>query len=192
MCRLAAGGGLSTTKGARAAGARNWRARASGATMGVAEGVFHGKYRGTVLDNKDPLKLGRVKARVPDVFGDNESGWALPCAPFGGSGVGFFAVPAIGAGVWIEFEAGNPDYPIWSGCWWGAMSELPPEVLAATGAVMLKTEGGHSILIDDTPATGGITLQTASGQRVSLTAQGIEIDDGQGAVIKLTGPQAGA
>jgi uncharacterized protein involved in type VI secretion and phage assembly len=153
---------------------------------------FFGKYRGVVTDNMDPLMVGRIRARVPDAMGDQESGWALPCAPFGGDGMGFFAVPKVGAGVWIEFEHGDPDYPIWSGCWWGSAAEMPPTLLAPpppSKKVMLKTEGGHTVLIDDTPGIGGIILETSSGQKIALTALGIEIDNGQGAVIKLTGPQ---
>jgi uncharacterized protein involved in type VI secretion and phage assembly len=151
---------------------------------------FYGKYRGTVTDNKDPLMIGRVKARVPDVMGDQESGWAMPCAPFGGSGVGFFAIPATGAGVWIEFEHGDPDYPIWCGCWWGSMAEVPPLLLAPPyKKMMLKTEGGNIITIDDTPGIGGITLETSAGQRIVLSAVGVEINNGMGGVIKMTGPQ---
>lgn len=156
-------------------------------------GRFFGKYRGVVTDNLDPLMIGRVRARVPDVTGSDESGWAMPCAPFGGDGMGFFAVPATGAGVWIEFEHGDPDYPIWSGCWWGAATEIPPAVLVpppASGKVLIKTKGGHSVLLDDTPGVGGITLETATGQKIKLSALGIEIDNGMGATIKLTGPQA--
>ena len=153
---------------------------------------FFGKYRGIVTDNMDPLMVGRIRARVPDVMGEQESGWATPCAPFGGDGMGFFAVPKVGAGVWIEFEHGDPDYPVWSGCWWGSAAEMPPTLLAPpppSKKVMLKTEGGHTVLIDDTPGIGGITLETSSGQKIALTALGIEIDNGQGAVIKLSGPQ---
>jgi uncharacterized protein involved in type VI secretion and phage assembly len=153
---------------------------------------FFGKFRGVVTDNLDPLMIGRVRARVPDVMGDRPSGWALPCAPFGGDQMGFFAVPKVGAGVWIEFEHGDPDYPIWAGCWWGNASEMPPTLLAPpppSKKVMLRTEAGHSILIDDTPGVGGITLETASGQKLALTATGVEIDDGMGAKITLQGPQ---
>ncbi len=106
--------------------------------------------------------------------------------------MGFFAVPKVGAGVWIEFEHGDPDYPIWSGCWWGAASEMPSTLLAPpppSKKVMLKTEGGHTVLIDDTPGTGGISLETSGGQKITLTATAIEIDNGQGAVIKLSGSQ---
>lgn len=154
--------------------------------------VFYGKYRGVVTDTQDPLMTGRVKAQVPDVFGEEECGWAMPCAPFGGSGMGFFAVPAVGAGVWIEFEQGDPDYPIWSGCWWGSAAEMPPKLLAPpppSKKVMLKTEGGHTILLDDTPGIGGITLATADGQKIVMNSLGIEVNDGQGGVIKFAGPQ---
>ena len=153
---------------------------------------FWGKYRGIVTDNLDPLMVGRVRAKVPDVTGDDETGWAMPCAPFGGDGMGFFAVPAKGAGVWIEFEHGDPDYPIWAGCWWGSLAEVPPTLLVPpppSGKVLIRTDAGHSVLIDDTPGVGGITLETASGQKIKLSALGIEIDNGMGSSIKLTGPQ---
>lgn len=153
---------------------------------------FFGKFRGVVSDNQDPLMMGRVRARVPDVLGDKESGWALPCAPFGGSGVGFFAVPASGAGVWIEFEHGDPEFPVWSGCWWGSPAEMPPKLLAPPPPwkkVMITTEGGHSILLDDTPGIGGITLETSGGQKVVMNATGIEIDNGLGAKVEMKGPQ---
>ncbi len=154
------------------------------------DNVFYGKYRGTVTDNQDPLMMGRIRANVPDVMGDRESGWAMPCVPFAGSGMGFFALPKTGAGVWIEFEHGDPDYPIWTGCWWGAASETPSEVLTPPyQKVVMKTDGGNIIILDDTPGVGGITLQTANGQKIVLNTLGIEINDGQGATIKFTGPQ---
>ncbi len=151
---------------------------------------FFGKYRGVVTDIQDPLMIGRVRARVPDVMGDLESGWAMPCFPFAGAGMGFFALPTVGAGVWIEFEHGDPDYPIWTGAWFGAASDVPPELLAPPyQKVLLKTAGGTSLTLDDTPGVGGIKLETAAGQKITLTATGIEIDNGMGAKITLQGPQ---
>lgn len=151
---------------------------------------FYGKFRGVVSDIQDPLMMGRIRAKVPDVMGDEESGWAMPCMPLGGDGMGFFVLPKVGGGVWLEFEHGNPDYPIWTGCWWGSAAELPPLLLTPPyKKTLLKTEGGHSILLDDTPGIGGITLETAGGQKIKLSPQGIEIDNGLGATIKLTGPQ---
>lgn len=151
---------------------------------------FHGKYRGVVTDIQDPLMTGRIRATVPAVLGDQESGWALPCAPFGGSQVGMFALPTVGAGVWIEFEGGDPDYPIWSGCWWGSAAEVPPLLLAPPyKKLMIVTEGGQTVTLDDTPGIGGITLETSSGQKIVMNATGIEIDNGMGAKISMTGPQ---
>jgi uncharacterized protein involved in type VI secretion and phage assembly len=156
--------------------------------------TFYGKYRGVVTNNQDPLQIARIRASVPDVYGDLESGWAMPAAPFGGDGLGFFAVPSEGAGVWIEFECGDPDYPIWTGSWWGSVREMPSVLFAppppsgTDPKVLIKTKGGHSILLDDSPGQGGITLETSGGQKIVLNSQGIEITNGQGASIKLSGP----
>jgi uncharacterized protein involved in type VI secretion and phage assembly len=150
---------------------------------------FYGKYRGVVTDNQDPMMTGRIRAKVADVLGDQESGWAMPCAPFGGSQTGFFALPKVQAGVWIEFEGGNPDYPIWSGCWWGSQAEMPTVLMPSPDKkVVLQTEGGNRITFDDSPGSGGITLETSGGQKIKMTASGIEIDNGNGATIKLSGP----
>jgi len=151
--------------------------------------AFLGKFRGLVSDVNDPLMVGRIRAYVPDVLGDDESGWALPCAPFGGAQSGFFALPAPGAGVWIEFEQGDPEYPVWTGAWFGSANDIPAVLLSPPyRKTVLQTQGGHQVVLDDTPGVGGITLQTATGQKVSLTPAGIEIDNGQGARVKLVGP----
>lgn len=150
---------------------------------------FYGKYRGIVSDIEDPLMTGRIKARVKDVYGDDESGWAMPCAPFSGSEVGLYALPKKGAGVWIEFEHGDPEYPIWSGGWWGSVAEMPKALLAPPyKKVMLITEGGNKITLDDTPGVGGITLETSGGQKLKLSSTGCELDNGTGGKISMTGP----
>lgn len=149
-----------------------------------------GKYRGIVSDIQDPLMQFRIKATVPDVLGDSESGWALSALPFAGSSMGFYALPSVGAGVWIEFEHGDPEYPIWSGCWIGVATDAPSDLLAPPyKKVMLMTAGGHSIVLDDTPGIGGITLQTSGGQKIVLNSMGIQIDDGTGGKIVMQGPQ---
>jgi len=152
--------------------------------------AFYGKFRGVVSDIHDPLMIGRIRAKVADVTGDDETGWAMPCFPFGGSGMGFFALPKKGAGVWIEFEHGDPDRPIWSGCWYGSVADVPTDLLAPPyQKAMIKTSGGQCIILDDTPGIGGITLETSGGQKIKITSISIEIDNGMGGTIKMTGPQ---
>jgi len=151
---------------------------------------FFGKYRGTVTDIDDPLMTFRIRASVPDVMGNLDSGWALPCAPFGGSGMGFFALPKVGALVWIEFEHGDPDYPIWTGCFWGSASDVPSALLAPPyQKMMIQTSGGQIVTLDDTPGIGGISLETSGGQKIKLTPTGIEIDNGLGGKITMQGPK---
>jgi uncharacterized protein involved in type VI secretion and phage assembly len=89
---------------------------------------FYGKYRGRVVDNIDRLQLGRIEARVPDVD-VTMTYWATPCMPYAAPQEGFLFLPPVGAPVWIEFEAGNPDYPIWSGCFWERVDEMPVVIM---------------------------------------------------------------
>src|SRR5262249_8883078 len=77
-----------------------------------------GKYRGIVTDNDDPTKRGRVKVKVPAVYDETLEVWAMPCLPYTGNNVGVYTVPEPNAGVWVEFEAGDPSYPIWTGGYW--------------------------------------------------------------------------
>jgi uncharacterized protein involved in type VI secretion and phage assembly len=144
-------------------------------------GGFYGKYRGVVSDNRDPNKLGRIKAKVPDVFGEDESGWAMPAVPYAGEQVGLFLVPPVNALVWIEFEHGEPDFPIWTGCFW-AEGGVPAQSGKAELKV-LKTDAGSITLDDD---SGAITVQTAGNFKVVLDKNSITIDNGS-AKIKLNG-----
>lgn len=147
---------------------------------------FYGKYRGVVSDNRDPLMLGRIRAKVQDVFGEHESGWALPALPYAGKNVGLFLIPPTDAWVWIEFEHGDPEYPIWTGCFW-AQGEVPASPAVAEMKV-LKTDVG-TITLNDVTGAGGITIETTAGMKIVMNAMGLEITNGQNASIKLTGPQ---
>src|SRR5690348_14830866 len=119
------------------------------------EGRFYGKYRGQVTDNADPSNLGRLKAQVPAVLGEEATGWALPAFIYGGAAEqGLFAVPDVGAGVWIEFEGGDLSYPIWTGTWYTA-GAIPES--AQPGKKVLKTKSGHKLVLDDDAGTLEIT-----------------------------------
>jgi uncharacterized protein involved in type VI secretion and phage assembly len=153
---------------------------------------YFGKYRATVLDNIDPMQMGRIMVQVADVSNILPSSWAMPCLPFAGIQNGFYVVPAIGSGVWVEFEQGDPDYPIWVGCFWGSAAEVPALALAAPPAVqqvVMQTVQMNTVIISDVPGpTGGIILKSTSGALIAINDVGITIDNGQGATIVMTGP----
>lgn len=119
----------------------------------------YGKYRGKVVDPIDPLQLGRIMALVPAIS-EMPLSWALPAAPYAGRDVGFFAIPPAGANVWIEFEGGDANYPIWTGCFWGE-GEAPAEPALPT-TIMLKTNLG-AISINDLDAELKLSLEAPDG-----------------------------
>ena len=153
---------------------------------------YFGKYRGMVINNVDPMQLGRIQAQVPDVAGLVPGTWAMPCLPVAGINMGMITVPPIGSGVWVEIEQGNPDYPIWSGCFWGSAAEVPVMarmVPPAVPGITLQTTLKNGIVISDVPGpTGGVLIQTATGAMISVSDVGIVISNGKGAIISLTGP----
>lgn len=157
----------------------------------MSAGPFYGKYRGVVVNNVDPMQIGRVQAIVPDVS-PIPGTWAMPCVPWAGINTGLFTVPPIGAGVWIEFEKGDPEYPIWVGGYWGTAAEVPAMAHAVPPAVAgltIQTTLKNGITVSDTPGpTGGILIQTTTGAMISVSDIGITISNGKGAVISMLGP----
>jgi uncharacterized protein involved in type VI secretion and phage assembly len=167
----------------------------------LVEHRYHGKYRGLVVDNADPERLGRLRLRVPSVLGDTVvTGWALPCAPYGGMGdQGLLAVPAVGAGVWVEFEEGDLEFPVWVGTFWskpGGTSELPranqpggkeSSIPDPPTRKILKTAKGHTIQIEDADGSELILIHEAThGHTVTLDSAGIRMADGSGNSVEMT------
>lgn len=152
---------------------------------------YFGKYRGTVIDNLDPLGEARIRVDVPGVLGPNGSAWAAACLPWPASAVLPAVLPAIGAGVWVEFEQGNPDYPIWVGGYYSAADvpamarAVPPGLSGFTFQTTLQ----NGMTISDTPGpTGGILIKTTTGAMISVSDVGIVISNGKGATISMVGP----
>jgi len=153
---------------------------------------YFGKYRGMVVNNVDPLQIGRLLVQVPDVLGPIPSSWAMPCFPFTGKQMGAFYLPQIGTGVWVEFEHGDADFPIWSGCFYGIAAEVPALALAAPPGVpnvVFQTTAQNTLMLSDVPGpTGGILLKTTTGAFISVNDTGITISNGKGAIITMIGP----
>jgi hypothetical protein len=158
---------------------------------------FLGKYRATVVNNIDPELRGRLTLMIPDVFGPIPSTYAEPCVPLAGPTgppMGVYMVPPIGAGVWAEFERGDPNYPIWTGCRWGSQADIPPLARVGNPAspnIVMQTLQQNKLVVSDappSPATGGIMLQSTTGAMIVVNDSGIYISNGKGAMITLVGP----
>ena len=157
---------------------------------------FFGKYRGLVTDNRDPLLRGRLKVQVPQVLGDAEI-WALPCVPYAGKDVGFFAMPKNSTVVWVEFEAGDPSFPIWTGCLWAlgdiAAADAAPDIKFlktekftlriddAAGEITIENQGGSQIVLganDIKTKSGSINNEATGGKKTELTSSSFSVNDG--------------
>jgi uncharacterized protein involved in type VI secretion and phage assembly len=153
-------------------------------------GHFFGKYRGTVSDNADQSQRGRLKVKVPAVLGAVEV-WAMPCVPYAGKGVGFYSLPQPGTGVWVEFEAGDPSFPIWTGCFWSD-DELPDPGGAAvkiwkTDKVTVRIDDGADALKMQTTSKSTVTLSNdikseSGGAKHTVGASGVVSQLGAGQV----------
>lgn len=155
---------------------------------------FYGMYRGFVVDNQDPAHLGRLKLRVPSVLGsDVVTGWATPCVPYGGAAdQGFLFIPEREAGVWVQFEEGDLEFPIWVGAFWSkpeSESELPKpnkadgseetSVQDPPTRKIIKTLKGHTLQFEDKDGEDLIIIWEATNQNViTLNKDGIKITDG--------------
>lgn len=171
--------------------------------MTDANGRFFGKFRGRVTDNDDPLKVGRVRAQVPDVFGDEDCGWALPCFPLAAAGMGLFMVPPVDAWVWVEFEYGDPEKPIWTGSFFpddpaavpGAIAQLLPLVGVEKDTIALKT-GDWLITIQRDKVVVASLQGPVPRTRLNITANDIKLTNEQvpnapsppSATVELSGP----
>lgn len=175
-------------------------------TTPAATGRFYGKYRATVVQNVDPERRGRLQLLIPDALGLVPSTWAEACAPLAGPtgpAMGVYLVPPIGAGVWAEFEHGDLNYPIWSGCRWGAQADIPLAALSGNPAdpsIVIQSLQQHAIVVSDMPSstpppvmppvppTGGVVVKSATGASIVVNDAGVFISNGKGATISMVGP----
>jgi uncharacterized protein involved in type VI secretion and phage assembly len=146
-----------------------------------------GKYRGFVTDNADPEQRARVKLSVPALLGEAETGWALPCLPCGGlSNQGLFWVPGVGAQVWVEFEGGNLDFPIWTGTFWQQNGDLPSDVQDPDTSRVLRSAKGHVLLFEDKDDAEQLKLLHSAGALLDMDHDGnVLLTDNNGAKLTL-------
>lgn len=165
------------------------------------ENRYYGKYRAFVVDNVDPEDRGRLRLKVPSILNEEVLlGWALPCVPYGGAAnQGFFFIPEVDAGVWVEFEGGNLDYPVWVGAYWGkpgGESEVPkpndPDG-AEQGSVqnpptrkIIKTLKGHTIQLEDADDDEMILLFEGKNKNVIvMNKDGMKLTDANQNIVTM-------
>ncbi|HEY5751992.1 MAG TPA: phage baseplate assembly protein V [Chthoniobacterales bacterium] len=135
---------------------------------------FYGKYRGLVVANDDSTQRGRLQVTVNAVMGE-EAVWAMPCLPYAGDGMGTYLIPEVGAGVWVEFEAGDPSYPIWTGCFWGdgqapvsernqTASPTLKVIRSQAGLMVAMDDSGQVISVSDEDGSNLLTIEVQRGQ----------------------------
>ena len=165
---------------------------------------YYGKYRGIVVDNDDPDRLGRLTLQVPSLLGENVvTGWATPCVPFGGAAdQGFLFIPDLKAGVWVEFEGGDLECPIWVGTYWsepdsGSQTPKPQqddgteaaEVQSPPTRKIIKTGKGHTIQLEDNDGAESVLVQEGvKGHKVLLDQKGITVTDAAGNIMEMAEP----
>jgi len=159
------------------------------------ESRFYGKYRGTVMDNADPLNRGRIRVHVPEVLGDVESGWCTACVPYAGADKGWFVIPEVGDGAWVEFEGGDPSRPIWVGSWWGD-DEIPNDpdgsqattqtkmFKSASGLIVDLDDGAGEIKISDSDASNIITIAVNDGKIVIQATANVTVEAPQISLVE--------
>jgi len=157
---------------------------------------YYGVYQGTITINQDPMLRGRVQVTVPDVHSFVPTTWVEPSVPLAGPTgppMGVYMVPPPGAGVWIMFQHGDPNKPVWMGCRWGLPSDIPPLARLGNPAdpnICIQSLLQHTLMISDmppSPMTGGIILKSTTGAMIVVNDSGIYISNGKGAMITMVG-----
>ena len=133
---------------------------------------MYGKYRAKVINNTDPEFMGRIKVSCPYVYGESESPWCLPCMPIIGVERGIYSPPQIGDTVWVEFEGGNTEKPIYTGGWWtkGNVPTTDPDI------EVFVSKAGHRIVIQNRAGSESITVLEKHGHNIVMNNTGIVVE----------------
>lgn len=145
--------------------------------------LYYGIYRAQVVDNVDDLNQGRLRIRVPSI-GDTEGTEriAYPKAPMAGNGFGLKATPPKDSFVWVVFEGGRPDMPVWEAGIWG--QDHIPEALRDVDQHGWFTPKGHKILLDEKDGQETVTVEHKNGAKISIDKDGnIEITNVDGKTV---------
>ncbi|RLG71782.1 MAG: hypothetical protein DRO11_03680 [Methanobacteriota archaeon] len=134
---------------------------------------YYGLYKGLVVANNDPETRLRCRVMCPAIGHQKdedvaEDYWALPKmngfdGEFGLEGM--FEPPPIGAGVWVEFEGGDVDFPVYSGGWlrkdYVGIEEFGHEEAKIRG---IRTGSGSYLKFNEESDKVSITIAKGDGE----------------------------
>jgi len=151
---------------------------------------YYGIYHGTVADVEDEEFLGRIKVKVPFIYGEDKvpNKWAWPKGNLAGKQIGFFAVPNVGDAVWVSFVGGDPRFPVWEHGWW-ATDEVPEEAKdedrTSPSKMIWKSTSGHTIELDDLEEKELIRIKDKWGNEVLLNEEGMQLSTHEEATVNV-------
>ncbi len=164
---------------------------------------YYGVAEALVTEVDDPQKLGRVKLKFPWFDPDMESEWCRVRQFYAGNGYGAFFIPESGDEVLVAFIHGDMRLPIILGGLYNGQDKPPSHHAKDKDEKMIRTKGGHRIILDDTRGKEKISIVDAKGEnsivvdtvansitiksnkgKLVLEGQGIEISSGIGIDVK--------
>ena len=152
---------------------------------------FYGVVEGLVTDNVDPDKEGKVRVKFPWFDDQMISEWCRVLQPYAGLGYGMFFVPEVDAEVVVAFGHGDMRLPIILGGVYNGKDKPPSHRDAKTDEKMIRTKGGHIILLNDSNNSHQVKITTNGGQSITLDDQARSVTittiEGQSITLDPTG-----
>lgn len=125
-------------------------------------GRYYGTYRAFVYANTDPDNMNRLQLIIPHLNATAPStNWAWPMGMWGGKDYGVQMLPKVGDMVWVSFENGDPNFPLWKHAGYGK-EELPSE-FSTPQHYGFKTPNGSILVINDNEGEEEILVKLKTG-----------------------------
>lgn len=137
--------------------------------------TYSGVYRGTVYSNRDPANQGRLKLQIPQLLASTPTEWAWPVT----GEIVQNKLPEVGQGVWVMFEGGNIDFPVWLGVFGKPLTSgsrmyigsLPSDSYPATIVTASGFSGKLHLQLIDTLIALANAVDTLEGDVSTLQGQ---------------------
>jgi len=148
--------------------------------------LVHGVYIGIVTNNNDPEKLGRVKLNIPVLDDMVETNWARVATLSAGNKRGTQFIPEVGDEVLVSFLLGDLNQPVVIGSLWNH-KKLPPKADMQPAPYMIRSREGHELMMIDQKNAGQIVVKTSGGHQIVMNDKDktLEIKESGGQKITM-------